>query len=80
MLTSVEFISKIPGFLPLLRSQFLDENPLLRTKLFVKTINNPIGLAAGFDKDGRIHPALFALGFGFVEIGTVTPRPQEGNP
>ena len=80
MLTCVEFISKIPGFLPLLRSQFLDENPLLRTKLFVKTINNPIGLAAGFDKDGRIHPALFALGFGFVEIGTVTPRPQEGNP
>ncbi|MEE3266813.1 MAG: quinone-dependent dihydroorotate dehydrogenase [SAR324 cluster bacterium] len=80
MLTSVEFFSKIPGFLPLLRSQFLDENPLLHTKLFVKTINNPIGLAAGFDKDGRIHPALFALGFGFVEIGTVTPRPQEGNP
>ena len=80
MLTSVEFISKIPGFLPLLRSLFLDENPLLRTQLFDKTLNNPIGLAAGFDKDGRIHPALFALGFGFVEIGTVTPRPQEGNP
>ena len=80
MLTSVEFISKIPGFLPLLRSLFLEENPLLRTKLFDKTLNNPIGLAAGFDKDGRIHPALFALGFGFVEIGTVTPRPQEGNP
>jgi len=80
MLTSVEFISKIPGFLPLLRSLFLEENLLLRTKLFDKTLNNPIGLAAGFDKDGRIHPALFALGFGFVEIGTVTPRPQEGNP
>ena len=80
MLTSVEFISKIPVFLPLLRSLFLDENPLLRTQLFDKTLNNPIGLAAGFDKDGRIHPALFALGFGFVEIGTVTPRPQEGNP
>ena len=80
MLTSVEFISKIPGFLPLLRSLFLEENPLLRSQLFDKTLNNPIGLAAGFDKDGRIHPALFALGFGFVEIGTVTPRPQEGNP
>ena len=80
MLTSVEFISKIPGFLPLLRSLFLEDNPLLRTQLFDKTLNNPIGLAAGFDKDGRIHPALFALGFGFVEIGTVTPRPQEGNP
>ena len=80
MLTSVEFISKIPGLLPLLRSLFLEDNPLLRTQLFDKTLNNPIGLAAGFDKDGRIHPALFALGFGFVEIGTVTPRPQEGNP
>ena len=80
MLSSVEIVSKIPGFLPLLRSQFLDENPLLHTQLFDKTLNNPIGLAAGFDKDGRIHPALFALGFGFVEIGTVTPRPQEGNP
>lgn len=80
MLTSVEFISKIPGILPLLRSLFLEDNPLLRSQLFDKTLNNPIGLAAGFDKDGRIHPALFALGFGFVEIGTVTPRPQEGNP
>jgi dihydroorotate dehydrogenase len=80
MLSSVEFSSKIPGFLPLLRQQFLEENPLLRTQLFAKTLKNPIGLAAGFDKDGRIHPALFSLGFGFVEIGTVTPRPQSGNP
>lgn len=80
MLSSVEFISKIPGFLPLLRKVFVEENPLLRTQLFDKTLNNPIGLAAGFDKDGRIHPALFALGFGFVEIGTVTPHPQKGNP
>jgi dihydroorotate dehydrogenase len=80
MLSSVEFISNIPGFLPLLRQQFIVDNPLLRTEIFAKTLNNPIGLAAGFDKDGRIHPALFALGFGFVEIGTVTPRPQDGNP
>ena len=80
MLSSVEFISKIPGFLPLLRQQFIEDNPLLRTELFAKSLKNPIGLAAGFDKDGRIHPALFALGFGFVEIGTVTPLPQDGNP
>ena len=79
MLSSLELLSKIPGFLPLLRQQFIEENPLLRLELFAKTLQNPIGLAAGFDKDGRIHPALFALGFGFVEIGTVTPRPQEGN-
>ena len=80
MLSSVEFISKIPGFLPLLRKVFFQENPLLHTQLFDNVIDNPIGLAAGFDKDGRIHPALFALGFGFVEIGTVTPHAQKGNP
>ena len=80
MLSIVESISKIPGFLPFLRWQFREENPVLRTKLLGRTLENPVGLAAGFDKDGRIHPALFALGFGFVEIGTVTPRPQSGNP
>ncbi len=80
MLSIVESISKIPGFLPFLRWQFREENPILRTKLFSRILKNPIGLAAGFDKDGRIHPALFALGFGFVEVGTVTPQPQSGNP
>ena len=80
MLSSVEFISKFPGFLPLLRKVYVEDNPLLHTQLFDNVIDNPIGLAAGFDKDGRIHPALFALGFGFVEIGTVTPHPQKGNP
>ena len=41
---------------------------------------NPLGMAAGFDKNARAVPALWALGFGFVEVGTVTPRPQPGNP
>ena len=44
------------------------------------TFRHPVGLAAGFDKDARALPALFALNFSFVEIGTVTPRPQPGNP
>ena len=44
------------------------------------TFPNPIGLAAGFDKNGRIVPAAEDLGFGFIEIGTVTPKPQPGNP
>ena len=79
MLSSVEMASKIPGVIPFLRWQFREESPVLHTKLFGKTVNNPIGLAAGFDKDGRIYPTLFALGFGFVEIGTVTPLPQAGN-
>ncbi|MCH2284463.1 MAG: quinone-dependent dihydroorotate dehydrogenase [SAR324 cluster bacterium] len=79
MLSSVEMVSKIPGVIPFLRWQFREDLPVLHTKLFGKTVNNPIGLAAGFDKDGRIYPTLFALGFGFVEIGTVTPLPQAGN-
>ena len=80
MLTSVEIVSKIPGVLPFLRWQFKEESPVLHTKLFGKILSNPIGLAAGFDKDGRIYPSLLSLGFGFLEIGTVTPLPQSGNP
>lgn len=41
---------------------------------------NPVGIAAGFDKDGEAVNGLYKLGFGFVEVGTVTPKPQEGNP
>ncbi len=50
------------------------------TKVMGLTFPNPVGLAAGLDKNGAHIDALFALGFGFVEIGTVTPRPQPGNP
>lgn len=52
----------------------------LPTRVFGLEFPNPVGLAAGLDKDGAHIDALFALGFGFVEIGTVTPRPQPGNP
>lgn len=52
----------------------------LPTRAFGLTFPNPVGLAAGLDKNGAHIDALMALGFGFVEIGTVTPRPQEGNP
>jgi dihydroorotate dehydrogenase len=54
--------------------------PPLRTKAFGITFSNPVGLAAGLDKNGEYIDALMSLGFGFVEIGTTTPRPQEGNP
>ncbi len=54
--------------------------PDLSISLFGRPLANPIGLAAGFDKNGVAYPALAALGFGFVEIGTVTPKPQPGNP
>jgi dihydroorotate dehydrogenase len=55
-------------------------DPRLRTEAFGLSFPNPIGLAAGFDKDARAPDAMLALGFGFVEIGSVTPRPQAGNP
>src|SRR3979411_1699366 len=55
-------------------------DPLLRTTLWGRDFPNPIGLAAGFDKNARVPDAMLALGFGFVEIGSVTPLPQAGNP
>tara|TARA_B100001121_G_scaffold13850_1_gene11311 strand:- start:254 stop:1306 length:1053 start_codon:yes stop_codon:yes gene_type:complete len=56
------------------------ENPLFKTKLFNKDLDNPIGMAAGFDKNAEVYNSLFKLGFGFVEAGTVTPLKQYGNP
>ena len=61
----------------------LDEdknNPLFKTQLFNKHLENPIGMAAGFDKNAEVYNSLFKLGFGFVEVGTVTPLKQYGNP
>jgi dihydroorotate dehydrogenase len=56
------------------------DDPLLATTLFGRALTNPIGLAAGFDKNARVYDRMAAHGFGFVEIGGVTPRPQRGNP
>ena len=56
------------------------DEEVLETKLFDKKLPNPIGLAAGFDKSAEVYNSLFKLGFGFVEIGTVTPKKQLGNP
>ncbi len=56
------------------------DNPIFKTKLFKKDIENPIGIAAGFDKNAEVYNSLFKLGFGFVEVGTVTPLEQYGNP
>jgi dihydroorotate dehydrogenase len=57
-----------------------DDDPALATTLLGRSLCNPIGLAAGFDKDAVGAPGLLRLGFGVVELGTVTPRPQAGNP
>ena len=56
------------------------DNPLFKTKLFNKDVENPIGMAAGFDKNAEVYNSLFKLGFGFVEVGTITPLKQYGNP
>ena len=66
-----------------LTPNLLDKNKgdlMLKTTLFGKEIDNPIGIAAGFDKNAEVYNPLFKLGFGFVEVGTVTPLKQYGNP
>ena len=55
-------------------------DPLLATRVWHLEFPNPVGLAAGFDKNADVMDAMLALGFGFVEAGTVTPLPQPGNP
>lgn len=57
-----------------------EDDPKLATRAFGLNFPNPVGMAAGFDKNAEVPDALLRLGFGFVEIGSVTPRPQEGNP
>ena len=56
------------------------DDPILRSSLWGLDFANPVGLAAGFDKNAEVADAMLAQGFGFVEIGSVTPRPQPGNP
>lgn len=73
------FMATLPGFKAILKFFFLYEHPSLERKLFGLTFRNPVGIAAGFDKDAKLVDVLGCLGFGFVEIGTLTPRPQSGN-
>ena len=58
----------------------VESEEMLETNLLGKSISNPIGLAAGFDKSAEVYNSLFKFGFGFIEVGTVTPKPQLGNP
>lgn len=71
---------RIPGFLPLNAAVLGKPDPRLQRQLFGLDFPSPIGLAAGLDKGAKLLPLWKSLGFGFVEIGTVTPRPQAGNP
>jgi len=72
--------ARVPGGLPLMRLAFTRPDPVLRVRAMGLDFPGPLGLAAGFDKDGLAPQALAALGFSFVEVGTVTARPQPGNP
>jgi len=79
-----EFALRVPNicqipFNPFLESHFVT-NDILKQKLFGRTFLNPVGLGAGFDKNATMVRGMQILGFGFTEIGTVTPKPQEGNP
>ena len=76
----VRFTSKIPGFSTIFRSLYLVSDKRLETEVFGLKFKNPVGLAAGFDKDAKLYKELSDFGFGFIEIGTLTPKGQEGNP
>lgn len=69
-----------PTVLRRLQRTYAVDTPSLETRLWGRSFPNCIGLAAGMDKNGRALPGMAALGFGFLEVGTVTPRPQAGNP
>jgi dihydroorotate dehydrogenase len=76
---SLRFAGRIPLIKNLLRFLFVKESPSLEKELFGIKFKNPVGLAAGLDKDATLIDELACLGFGFIEIGTLTPKPQPGN-
>lgn len=76
---ALKWLFKIPGASSLLKNKFQLNDPRLERKVFGLTFKNPVGLAAGFDKNAVLYKELDQLGFGFIEIGTVTPKEQPGN-
>tara|TARA_R110001583_G_scaffold171551_2_gene325185 strand:- start:27286 stop:28323 length:1038 start_codon:yes stop_codon:yes gene_type:complete len=76
----IKILSKIPGVPAIFRGLYQVNDKRLERTLFGLTFNNPVGLAAGFDKNAVLYNELANFGFGFIEIGTVTPKPQAGNP
>jgi len=76
----IRFLCKIPFVPSIFRSLYQVKDKKLERKLFGLTFKNPVGLAAGFDKNAVLYNELANFGFGFIEIGTVTPKGQVGNP
>jgi dihydroorotate dehydrogenase len=77
---SLRAIAHCPPLLRYFTKRYFVTHPMLQQHLFGRTFHNPVGLGAGFDKNGQYITAMPTLGFGFTEIGTVTPKPQQGNP
>lgn len=75
----ITFLHAIPGVAALFRMLWSFEDPRLERELFGLKFKNPVGLAAGFDKDAKLIDQLADMGFGFIEIGTITPKGQPGN-
>ena len=75
----IRFLNKI-GFSVIFKSLYEVKDSRLEREVFGLKFKNPVGLAAGFDKDAKLYQELSNLGFGFIEIGTLTPKGQEGNP
>jgi dihydroorotate dehydrogenase len=78
--STLKLIHRIPGMGNLIKGFYQVKDQRLERKLFGLTFPNPVGLAAGFDKDAKLYKELSNFGFGFIEIGTLTPKPQSGNP
>lgn len=76
----IRILFKIPGISLLFKCIYEVKDKRLETEVFGLKFKNPIGLAAGFDKDATLYKELSNLGFGFIEIGTLTPKGQDGNP
>lgn len=76
----IKFASKIPGVPSVFRSLYQVTDKRLEREVFGLTFPNPVGLAAGFDKEAKLYNELSNFGFGFIEIGTITPKAQVGNP
>lgn len=76
----IKFANSIPGISAIIRFIYKRNDPKLKRTVFGIEFPNPVGLAAGFDKDAKLYKELSNFGFGFIEIGTITPLAQEGNP
>lgn len=78
--SAIKFMHFFPGYGAWTRLLYKVKSPKLERELFGLKFENPVGLAAGFDKNAKLYNQLANYGFGFIEIGTVTPEPQTGNP